>query len=183
MNLFIQVAVAGRDDPDIDLDGTVTARSLEFAVLDDPEQLALQLQRHSADFIKKKGAAVGLFQKSDLSVIRLADCTFPLPEELAFDTVRGQGCTVDRDHRHVFARTAAIDSTSDHTFTGAGLAKEQSGHIHGGNLLDLGEGKQKGGAATNHFTEVVLQSDLLLLVRAFLLAQGLQVSCHHTQLL
>ena len=49
LDLFLQVPVAGSDDAYIDLDGAGTAQPLELAVLNDPEQLALQLQRHLAD--------------------------------------------------------------------------------------------------------------------------------------
>jgi hypothetical protein len=41
VDLFLQVTIAGRDDPYIDLDVSGAAQSLELAVLNDPEQLAL----------------------------------------------------------------------------------------------------------------------------------------------
>ena len=87
-NLFFKVPVAGCNDPYIDLDSAGAAQPLELAILNDPEKLALQFQRHLADFVEKYGATVGQFEAPHLPGISPGERTpFP-PEKFALDEVR-----------------------------------------------------------------------------------------------
>lgn len=82
LDLFFQIPVSRRNDPYINFYSAGTAQSLKLAVLNDPEELALQLQRHLADFVKEDSAAVGQFKTPDLPGVRAGERTpFP-PEEL-----------------------------------------------------------------------------------------------------
>ena len=61
-NLFDQVLVGRRDDTNVDLYRLVAANTLEFALLEDAQDLGLGLQAHVADLIEKQGATIGLFE-------------------------------------------------------------------------------------------------------------------------
>src|SRR6185369_8608645 len=164
---FPQIPVGSSDDPHIDLDGAGAAKSLELPVLNDPKQLALQLQWHLADFVEKYGAAVRQLEASDLPGIRSGERT-PFPaEKLAFH----QGCrqcrTVDRYQWLSLAIATAVDGACYHSLTGAGLAKEKNGRIHGCNLFDLQEYARQSFTFANDFTEIVPPVNLLMQVDVF----------------
>src|SRR6185369_6297069 len=137
LDLFSQITVGGRDDPDIGLDGAGTPQPLEFTILDDPEQLALQLKRHLADFVEEYGAAIGQFESPDLASIRPGERA-PLPsEEFAFHQSRRQCRAVNRYQWPTFTRAAAVNGACYHSLAGAGLAQEKNCRIHRRHLLDL----------------------------------------------
>src|SRR5208337_4761848 len=151
-------------DPDIDLDGAGAAQPLEFAVLNDPEQLALQLQRHLADFVEKNGAMIGQLEAPDLPGVGPGERTFFPAEELAFDEVRRHCRAVDRYHWPVLAGTPAVNGAGDHSLAGAGLAEEKNRRTLGRYLLDTEEYIRDGAALPDDLAEVVLLGNLLLQV-------------------
>src|SRR6185369_2249959 len=161
-DLFHQIPVGCSDDPNISFYGAGTSQSLKFAVLNDPKQLALQVQRHFTDLVKENGAAVSQFKAPDLTGVRPCVCTFFPPEELAFHQGRRQCRAVDRYQWPVLARTTAVDGTSYDTLAGAGLAKEKNSRIHGRNLNDLGKYMRDCFALTNDLARVELLINLLL---------------------
>src|SRR5205823_4956224 len=63
-----QVAVGGGDDPDVDVDGALTADPLEFALLQDPEQLELERRGDVADLVEQQGAAMGQLEAPELAL-------------------------------------------------------------------------------------------------------------------
>src|SRR5450631_1424671 len=164
LDLFLQVPVGGRDDPYVGLNGAGTAQPLKLAVLDDPEQFGLQLQRHLADFVEEYGAAVGQLEAPDLPGIRPGEGTLFPPEELAFHQGRRQSRAVDRYQWPVSAGTAAVDGACDDSLAGAGLAQEMNCRIHGSDLLDLGKYMREDIALADDLAEVVLSGNLLLQV-------------------
>ena len=50
--------VGGGNDTDVDMNGPGLAEPLELALLKDPQQLGLQVERHLAYFVKQEGTAV-----------------------------------------------------------------------------------------------------------------------------
>src|SRR5664279_2470816 len=164
LDLFLQVPVAGRDDPYIDLGSAGAPQPFKLAVLNDPEQLALQLQRHLADFVEEYGAAVGQLETPDLPGISPGERTLFPTEELAFDEVRRHCRAVDRYHWPVLASTPAVDGACDHSIAGAGLAKEKNCRILGRHLLDPEEYIRDGIALADDLAEVVFPGNILLQV-------------------
>ena len=63
-NKLLQILVRRRDDSYIDLDGGVSANTIELAVGQYAQQACLRLRWHVADLIQKQGAAIGLLEAS-----------------------------------------------------------------------------------------------------------------------
>ncbi len=59
---FLERAVGGADQADIDLDGIVGAQADDFAIFQDAQQLGLHGGGHVADFVHEEGAAVGVLE-------------------------------------------------------------------------------------------------------------------------
>jgi len=92
-----EIAVRGRDDPDVNPDRPRAAETFQLAVLEYPQQLGLHLQRKLADLVQEDAGAVGDLEPTDL----LADCArvghFLAAEELALDQGRARGGVVHRN--------------------------------------------------------------------------------------
>src|SRR2546423_12860094 len=58
LDTLFEVAVGGRNDPDIYFDGAIFAHPLQFALLEHPEKLRLDLWGDFADFVQQNRAAV-----------------------------------------------------------------------------------------------------------------------------
>ena len=56
---LLEIAVRGRNDPNIDLDGLHAAEAHELSLLHYPQQLALSFQGDIADLVKEDGPLVG----------------------------------------------------------------------------------------------------------------------------
>ena len=59
-----QIAIGGGDDAEIRAPGDQRSHRTEFLFLQDPQQLGLQVQGQLADFVEKRGAAVGRFDQT-----------------------------------------------------------------------------------------------------------------------
>ena len=59
LDLVLEVAVRGGDDPDVDLARLGTADAAHLAVLERAEKLGLQIDRQLAELVEEQGAAVG----------------------------------------------------------------------------------------------------------------------------
>ena len=59
-----QIAVGGGDQAHVDLLTSRGAYALDFAVLDDPQQLGLHGQRGFANFVQEHRAAVGVLEQA-----------------------------------------------------------------------------------------------------------------------
>ncbi len=68
-----QILVGGGDHAHVDVPRHVAAQPLEFALLQNAQQLHLDGRRHVADFIQKHRARIGL-----LELARLARCCAPV---------------------------------------------------------------------------------------------------------
>ena len=58
LDLILERLVRGRDDTDVDADGFGITDAFEFALLQDPKQLDLELRGHARDFIQEDRPAV-----------------------------------------------------------------------------------------------------------------------------
>src|SRR5689334_7772834 len=65
-NQGLEVMMGCDDDANVHRDRLISADSLDFAFLEDAQQLGLHRQRHVADFVKKQRAAVCLLEFSQM---------------------------------------------------------------------------------------------------------------------
>src|SRR6185503_2395453 len=59
LDLGLEVLVGRRDEPYVDLHRAIRADGGDALLLDRPQELALQQQRHLADLVEEEGAGVG----------------------------------------------------------------------------------------------------------------------------
>ena len=96
-DLLFEVLVRRRDDAHIGLQRFVAADAGEFALLQDAQDFALERQRHVADFVEEKRAAVALLEAADARAGRAGERAFLVAEEFALEQLLGNGRAVDRD--------------------------------------------------------------------------------------
>src|SRR5690606_2478786 len=114
-----------RDHAHVDGVGTIVADPLVFALLENAQQLALQIERNLADLVEKDRAAVRELKPPDPVAVRAGERALHVPEELARETlVRGRRA-VDLDERALAARASGMDHVRDELLTDAGLALDQ----------------------------------------------------------
>ena len=87
----MQVAVGGGDHADVDSGRFGRADSLEFALLQDPQQLGLQFRIEFADLVEKQRSAVGQFEAAHLVGDRAGERSLDVAEQLALDQAGRQG--------------------------------------------------------------------------------------------
>ena len=86
------------------LDRLVPADALERLVLQQPQHLGLHGQRHVADFVEEKRAAVALLELADAAAVGPGEGPFLVAEQLALQQVFRDGRTVDRQERRLGPR-------------------------------------------------------------------------------
>ena len=79
------IAICRGDNADIHGAGPVLAEFLELAFLKDAQELALEFERHFADFIEEKRASVGEFETPDTVFDRAGESATDVAEEFAFE--------------------------------------------------------------------------------------------------
>src|SRR5580704_17690535 len=63
----LQITGSRRDHANIHANGSWTAQPLELALLEDPEQLGLQIERQIANFVQEECGTVRQFKTPDLA--------------------------------------------------------------------------------------------------------------------
>ena len=83
--MFLQNPVRRGDDAHAHLAHHGRSHALYLAVLQDPQQLALRLQRHIADLVQEYRAAIGILKKPDLVVRGARERSLHVAEQLALE--------------------------------------------------------------------------------------------------
>ena len=82
-----QIAIRRGHHAYVDADGFGTAEALEFALLQDAQQLALKIERQIADLIQEYGAAIRLFESPNTVLQGAGECAAGMAEKLRFEQV------------------------------------------------------------------------------------------------
>ena len=125
-NFSAKIAIGGGDEPDVDLLDFRRADALNFAVLNDAEELGLHGERSFTDFIEKNGASVGVFEETGPGISGAGESTADMAEELAFEEgVDQRGAIADRQ---TLLRNGAdlMNGAGDKLFAGTGRANEKN---------------------------------------------------------
>ena len=85
LDLLLQDLVAGRDDPDLDLDRLGAAHALELPGLEDAQQLGLEGGRDVAGLVEQQRPAVGQLEPADLAPLGAGEGTLLVPEQLVLE--------------------------------------------------------------------------------------------------
>src|ERR1700735_1281376 len=160
-----EVAIARRNNPDVDPPGRVGADRLKFAVLQNSQQLGLHRQRQLAYFIQKKSAAVGQLKAADSISQRPTECALDVAEKLTFEQLPRDCGAVDLDQCTVAPQAPFMDRAGYQLLSDSGLTKDKRGGIGRSDHLDLLVHAMHSGAATEDCSAAGRQPDLLLQVR------------------
>src|SRR5262249_33833984 len=83
LDLVLEDLVAGRDDPDGDLDRLGPADALELPGLQDAKQLGLEARRDVARLVEQERAFVGQLEATDLATLGPGEGALLVAEQLA----------------------------------------------------------------------------------------------------
>ena len=104
LDLALEVAVGGGDEPDIDRARPERAEALDRVLLEDTQQLHLDRRRELADFVEEHRAAVGALEQTDLGAARPGERALLVAEQLALEQALRQRRAVEREQRAGCAR-------------------------------------------------------------------------------
>ena len=133
-----QVAIGGRDQAHVDLDGPGAPEPLELARLQHAQQLRLHIQRQFADLVEEEGRAVRDLEAADLARQGAGEGALLPAEQFAFHEPGRQRGAVDLDHHVAAARAEPVDGLGDEFLAGAGLAAHEHRGVRGRDLLHHG---------------------------------------------
>ena len=168
-DLVFQVAIGRGDDAHIDLARARVADALDFLLLQNAQQLGLHRERHFADLIEEKRAAIGQLEAAGLVAERAGERAFHVAEEFALEERLGHRGAIDLDHRPVAARAALVDGAGHEFLAGAAFAGDEHGGIGGGDEFDLPEHFSQRRAFADDVASAARRGHFLAQVAVFLL--------------
>ena len=108
---------------------TLTVRSiadaLEFAFLQDPQELDLELGRGAVHLVEKNAPGVRSLEPAGPVVDRAGERALDVAEELAFEQALGECSAVDADVRAGEPRAEVVDGTGDQLLARARFSDDQ----------------------------------------------------------
>src|SRR5258708_2957099 len=156
-NGLLQVLVSRCQEAHVEPDSARAADADEFALLKDAQQLGLQSQRKLADFVEENASAFGDFQQTFLLTDGAGECSFLVPEQLAFQKRFRQRGAVQGHKRLILAGAILMNGASSKLLARATFAVNQDSGFTGGDLLDKLVDLAHARALADH---IVLQADL-----------------------
>ena len=121
----LQVAIAGGDQTDVDLDRPAAADAIDLALLDRAQQLGLQARVHLADLVEQQRAAARLLELADPPRARPGEGALLVTEQLGLQEVLGNRRAVDRDEGAPCPPALPVQITGDHLLARAAFAGDQ----------------------------------------------------------
>lgn len=132
----VEVAVRGRDEADVYLDGRVAAHAHDPSALECRQEFRLQVRREVADLVEEERAAVGRLELACPVCAGVGEGPLDVAEEFALEERFGDGSHIHGDHQFAVARRAVVDLAGEHLLAGAVLARDEDVGIGGRHLLD-----------------------------------------------
>ncbi len=144
--------MGGGDDPDVGADRRAPADRGVLALLQDPQQARLRLQRHVADLVQEQRAALRLLEAAGGAHGGAGEGPLLVAEQLGLDQFARDRRHVDRDERSLAPLAVIVQRTRDQFLAGPGLAGDHDGQVgahqprqhpvdvlHGGGTADQGQ--------------------------------------------
>mgnify|MGYP003348304365 CR=1 FL=1 len=119
----MQILIGGGHDADIDFDRLHTTNSGKLTLLQHAEELGLCHRAQVADFVKKKGASVGLFENPDLVVNRAGKGASFVSKKFTFKKRFGNSSAVDDDERRRRRFRVSMNGVSHQFFSRSTFSK------------------------------------------------------------
>jgi len=136
LNFFLKVLIGRRDDSHIGPDVFLTTEPFKFTVLEHPQHFSLSRQGHIPDFIEKERAIAASLELPDMGSFRTGKSSPFMSEQLALKQGFGNCRAVDGQKRGILAVTVVIDGAGHQLLAGPTFARDEDGHVLGGNLPD-----------------------------------------------
>ena len=108
-----KIGVRRRDDSCVDANSRPSADTLDFVLLQEPEQFHLKRSRQFADLIEKERAAAGHLQAALPLNVRAGESPFLVSEQLAFQKRFRNRSAVDCHKRPGASGTSPMNSAGD----------------------------------------------------------------------
>jgi len=124
-----KVAVGGRDDADVDLDGFCAANPVDFTFLERAQKLCLQAGIHLADFVEQQCSPVGFLELADTARDGAGKRPLLMSEQFGFEQVLRDRSAVHRNERFLGAQRFPVYIAGEHFLTGTGFAGDQDGGV------------------------------------------------------
>src|SRR5713226_63306 len=120
-----QIAVGGRDDPDVDVHPIGGPDRFDLPLLQGAQQLGLQVHRQVANLVQEQRALVGYRQQALLGLHGSGKGPFDVAEQLRFDQRGHQRRAIYRDKRLLPARPRIVDRARHQFLARSALALDQ----------------------------------------------------------
>lgn len=147
-DFFLEVAIGGGDDADVDFPFFVVANAAECLFLEESEEEALCGEGKVSDFVEEEGAAMGFFDDTGGVVVGTGEGAFGIAEKAGFEEWFADDVAVEGNEGFVGAFGEAVEEDSDGFFAGAAFAEDDDVVIAGADEFDfVFEGVDGGGGA------------------------------------
>ena len=101
-NSLQKILIRRRDDPHVQIDHPIAANTHDLPLLNDTQQLRLHSRRNISDLVQKNRPVIRPFKITDFPVfVRSGKRAADIAEELGFQQIFGDRCTVHADKRSV----------------------------------------------------------------------------------
>ncbi len=139
VDLLLEILVRSRQDPYIDLVGTVRAEGPNLPFLQNAQEPDLDGQREFPDFVQEEGASVSDLEKPFAGGCGAREGPLRVSEQFALQQTLRNGPTVDRVKRAGPPRALGMDGSGNQLLSRPTLPLDQNRGIHLGDPLDQPE--------------------------------------------
>src|SRR5712691_4558402 len=141
-----QVAIGGRDHPNVDRHRCGSPDAVHFSILQRPQEFYLTGRTDFADLVEKQRASVRKLEFAFLLLVRSGESSSLMSEQLAFQNVLVQRTAIDRHERAGGPPAVLVNSAGHQLFSGAAFAGNQHVHVRARRLLDGSKERLHGSA-------------------------------------
>ena len=124
-----QIAIGRRQDPQVDADRPRTADPLELAVLQHPQQFALERVGEFTNLVEEDRSAVSQLEPAFLLCDGASERAALVPEQFAFEQRLREGGAIDCDKRFSRARTVEMNRARRQLLAGPGFAGDENSGV------------------------------------------------------
>src|SRR5262249_37489186 len=126
---LLEVDVRRRQNPGIDGDCLLSTQTMDFMILQKPQQFDLQTKRYVSNLIQEQRAALCAFNTS-LALLRSpSECPFLIAEQLTFKERIRNRPTVDRNEGFLFPGTLVMDRPGNQLLPRTAFPGDQHRHV------------------------------------------------------
>ena len=144
LHLVFDPDIGGRNDPDVNRDGIFAAQPVDFAFLEDPQQLCLEMKRDLGNFIEQKRSGMRQLEFAFPVPDRPCKGAFFVAEKFALQKSFGKGGTVEGNERLIFPPALIVNVAGKQFFAGPALPLNENGRVARGDFPGKGLDRVQG---------------------------------------